>query len=221
MLHLALVLGMAAQENQAEELFKKLEKKFAEAKSVTLGFKLDMVDKRTKEEEKKSAVEGTIRAKSGDRFIMDVTIRDKGEDDKFFARSDGKTLRIRSGDRPEKEEKYPKGMSRFLTGATIRSGVFVLQSMGREEAPDPAEYLKVSDFSMNEGGRVEVKVVMYTLTVDGKKASVSLWLDTEKLVPVQRKVRIEGDEGRIMTFEEHYTKVSTDEVPDAEFEHGK
>lgn len=223
MIATTLAFYLAAQNRDAEELFRKFEKKLDEAKSLALGFRLDPVDKPTMEAEGVPAVEGSIRWKAGDRYVLDLAIREKGPEEKLFAKSDGKLLRVRAGGRTE-EAKPVKGMSRFLTAVLARGGASVLRSMewGAKGAPDPAESLKVSDFAMSEGSMIETKVLSYKLLIGGKtRAKISLWLDAKRLAPIMRKVRIEGEGGKDLPFTEHYGSFSTDEIPDAEFEHGR
>lgn len=203
---------LAAVQQNAEELFRKFEEKVAKAKSVSVTFKLVSSEGRMVEPEENLKISGTIRFKPGDRMTFDVTVVEKSRVEKISGRSDGRTLKV-SG---KEEDRSSKGLSKFLSGAFVKSGFSLLQAIGgdKDGSPDPDTLFKPSDFKIAEGSRIEVKVVSYTLEIEGKKMAVSLWLDTEKLVPVQRRVTVEQ-----MSFMEHYEKVSFDEIPDAEFEH--
>ncbi len=163
----------------AEDLFREFERKVLAANSFAVRFSVDATEKQSKEMDATPAFEGEIRVQSGKRSLF--KLRRQGEE-KCWEASDPAT-------------------GRFLAGAFVRGGASLLPT----PPTDPEERFRLSDFRLHEGGRVEVKVVSYSLAIAGeRKASVSLWLEGAKIVPVQRNVRLDSGEW----FMEHYEDFS-------------
>jgi len=205
----------------AETVFRKLEKRLEEAKSVSAKFRLTI-----EAEAGTVSVQGGIRWKPGDRFDIrtDAEGSKDGETRSRTIRltSDGKTLR--SG---EEKGRAPKGYGRLLAASMVRSGFFPVASGQLQFFPTklsddpttPDEAIRVGGFAFGASEKVggkECTVLEFDMEIERfvePAARVRLLLDPKTLLPVRLSYGSKGSK-ILVTFEE----VSLDEIPDREFE---
>jgi outer membrane lipoprotein-sorting protein len=209
---------VVALQDDAEATYKKFEKMYADAKSVSAKFTLEIRD--PGQADPSASISGSIRVKPGEKILMSMTVTEKGSKHELEARCDGKlVVQLEDGKRSEKPAR--PGTGKFLVSALCRTGYGVMLLAGHEDegkAPDPDTFAKPKDFKLSKDG--DDLVLEYTLvTQDLGDLRAKLWL-TSALVPKKRQFVVkQGDkEG---TFTETYDGVSTDEIPDSAFEHQK
>ncbi len=213
------LIALALQQD-AEATFKSFEKKFVESKSLDVKFKLEVKEPGKDEN---GTIEGRMRTKPGEKFTLDLKILAPNQPARELnAKSDGKRS-VSSNDGKTDEEETKAGTAKLMSCSLTRAGVslmfLLMRGHGREQAvPAPDDLMKVSNFKVAEDG--QDRLLEYTLTVkELGDLPVKVWL-TADLVPKKRVVTI-AKNGKEGTFTETYEGVSTDEIPDTEFEHKK
>jgi hypothetical protein len=213
------LIALALQQD-AEATFKSFEKKFVEGKSLDVKFKLEVKEPGKDET---GGIEGRMRTKPGEKFTLDLKILAPNQPARELnAKSDGKRS-VSSNDGKADEEETKAGTAKLMSSALTRAGIslmfLLMRGHGKEQAvPTPDDVMRVSNFKLGEDGKD--RLLEYTLTVkELGDLPVKLWL-TEDLVPKKRVVVISKN-GKESTFTETYEGVSTDEIPDAAFEHQK
>ncbi|MBI2899715.1 MAG: hypothetical protein HYY17_05990 [Planctomycetes bacterium] len=216
----AVVVCLLFRQDTAQDLFKKVEKKLSSAKSLSLKFKGEM-----SAEGEKAEISGSLRLKSGDRYVFSLNMV-RGDDKRSIeARSDGKTV-VSTTDGKTSEEPVKEGVTKFLTAAISRTGfmiAFMTLSPGGKKAPipNPDEALKVSGFEKGASGKIGGKDVFelkFQVALKGmQEIRVALTVEDGTLVPRRIETRLKQDTTEILMVET-YEDFSTDEIPDAEFE---
>lgn len=212
---LVALLALVLQED-AEATFRKFEKKYFEAKSVAVRFKFEI----TEEDEMVTSGDGHSRWKPGDKFVTQGTSTEHGKQRIEVAwKSDGRKVRGRANGVPQAESATVEGSSSVMACTLTRTGhglTGLIMGAGAGKVRTPDELAKLKDFSLAEDGKN--RVLSYTIaTKDLGDIPVKLWL-TPELVPRKRVVTLtlNGKKGRMT---ETYEDVSTEEIPDSEFEH--
>jgi len=211
-------LLLFALQDDAEATFKKFEKQYAEAKSLSTKFKLEI--REPGEDAPAASVTGSLRVKPGEKIVLAMTIVEKGSTQEMEVRSDGRqVVQLNDGRRTEKPPR--EGTTKFFVAALSRSGYGLLLLVPQPDegkVPDPDDFAKPKDFKLSKDG--DDVVLEYTIATKGLgDLRQKLWL-TSALVPKKRVLTVkDGDkEG---SFTETYEGVSTAEIPDSEFEHKK
>lgn len=219
------LLALALQEN-AEEIFQRLAKKYDDAPCLSVKIKGTIAGKEG-DQENKTELAATLRLKTGDRSVMEMTgsggMSIKGK-------SDGKREISEDGSGKKDETPTKEGAYKFVVGGLTRAGFTLIalwthrvgDRRDDRKMPDLGTVFKLSGFALGTPekiGEIEAKVVEYTLSVEEiGDFKTKLWLDAEKLVPLKR-VCTRSDGGREVTITETYEEISTADIPDTEFEH--
>src|SRR5262245_16071423 len=186
---LAVFAILLPQENhEAEELFKKMEEKFTQAKSLQLSWKVSATIK-----EGELTAEGTVLLGEGNKARSDSAARvlDMDQKDQFI--SDGKTLKT-YGSRSSSVD-TPEIFNKTILGSLARGGavqaltVINMKYYSRES--DPAKLFALSSFAMGKKEKVEkrdAQVIEFksTLSPNKEEAKVKLWIDCESGLPLKR-----------------------------------
>lgn len=211
----ALFFALLIQE--AEETFRKLETKYAESRSLSVRFRVQIGEAGR---EDRMSMTGSLRLRREDRFEFELRGTEAGSAVRLHARSDG-VRTVSSEDGRRVVEPTRKGISRLLSGGWVRAGIvplFVLTDEGwnwgdAPELPLIEQRMKVLDLRLARDG--DTGWILEKRLELGKTgpSSVRLWL-SDGLVPRKRSFVLKGS-----NVEELYESVSTDEIPDSEFRH--
>jgi outer membrane lipoprotein-sorting protein len=209
----------AAQENDAEKLFRAMEKKIRAAKSFqmefegTVDFGMD-----------KGSIKGKLYFAEKNKFRLEGTMEHDGKKEASLMVADGKSIVNRSSDAaPGQTRTLEENDQDKWRGYIARSGVVASVLLMAERGPGDAEKgpfdldkaMGVKDFKLGAkekvGGR-EVQVVEYTAQVDKEvKAKVSVWIDTRTNLPLKRVLEAGLEGGKEMArFVETYSNFSVD-----------
>jgi outer membrane lipoprotein-sorting protein len=210
----ALVPAVQAQENEAEKLFREMEKKVNSAKAVRVASD-DKADARGVH------LKCMLVFAEGNkcRLELEGTADLQGLDGKAFkvvTISDGtKLLSVQDGT-PRPKEDAPNDLTSMLRGSISRCGMSVqwLTGLdGKKQGFKIDEDFKVTDFALGDKEKVgahEAQVVRYNLLLRGKvKLSVSVWLDAQTKLPLKRVTTI-PDKGKQITVTEMFTQLTLD-----------
>ena len=133
----------AAQENEAEKLFRAMEQKVRTAKTLQLRF-----DSSVTIPPQTGSLKGTLILGEGDKVRLEFGGKPFGVEFKLTVVSDGTTMSLKDSAEPKKDKtiKAPKALGANVRGALPRLGVFICYSgIDRGGNPSP-DVLKVSDF---------------------------------------------------------------------------
>jgi outer membrane lipoprotein-sorting protein len=204
----------AAEENEAEKLFRDMEQKVRAAKTLRVRFDLSVTDGLGK----KGKVKGALTLGEGDKYRAEGEGQLFGQAVQFTEVCDGAHTSFRDPNAPKKEnEKAPKDVGAYLRGALPRCGFFLgaLNMGGGDLTPDAFE---LSDFKMageDKIGDRAAQAIRYTLKKKGDPAglSVKLWLDAETHLPA--RLAVTGATGDWKELTESYGEFTLDPEVDA------
>ena len=183
-----LAIALAQEKNEAEELFRKMEEKFTNAKSFQLSWK-----GAAKVKEGDITAEGTIVLDEGNKVRIDVYAKviEMEQKDQFV--SDGKTLKT-FGSRPSTTD-TPGTFNKTVLGSLARGGAIyaltVINMKYYSKETDPAKLFTLTSFAMGKREEVdkrEAQIIEFKATLGPahQEAQVKLWIDRETGLPVKR-----------------------------------
>jgi outer membrane lipoprotein-sorting protein len=191
----ALLAGPAwAGENEAEKLFRQMEKTVRAAKTLQVQFEAKIHIK---------GQEGTIKGSAvlaeDDRVAIKADVHFEGKDGAFVLVSDGSKLYVKQSTNPLTEVKeMPKDLGLYLRAAWARVGTFagVEEIVRGKDAPNVDEVFRVSDFKLGtreKGKDTETQIVTYNVALKTKdRANVKVWIETRSHLPVKLEIRVEA-----------------------------
>lgn len=206
--------------NEAEQLFRKMEEKLRQAKTVQFQFKSRI------EGETPAGIEGIFLLSKENKVCWRTVLNLPEEKGEVLLISNGTRMRYAYSDLGEDPDcATPRNLGAcvvlFLTRVGILAGRNALRLSEEADAMEPEDRYPVSAFALGrrEGaeGR-ELQEITFTLEMSGGsgKTSVSLWVDGKTHLPVRRVVRAPAPG---MTFSEEYTDLRLDEkIDDKNFE---
>jgi outer membrane lipoprotein-sorting protein len=210
LLLLPALLGLSsalAQENEAEKLFRAVEKKIKAARAIQVASEIHLQEK-----EKQGKFKASLLLARDDKAQLKLSGELDGKEMKMEVLSDGKQLKVHISFFPEaKEQPLPKKfhdtVSALVSRVGLLGGMFIVRNKEDEEKEVDVEKLfPLSDFKMEAaekvGGR-DTKVMSYTVVPDKKEARVTLWVDANTLLPLKRLIVPKGENDR---FTETYTQ---------------
>jgi outer membrane lipoprotein-sorting protein len=213
-LPLFLVLTLpAAEPNDAEKLFRDMEKKVTSAKTLECTFEAKLEAPR----DQNGTITGEVVLADGNKWFTEYGGEVGGRKGKTTSISDGiKVVDIES-DMPNKTRDANKGQTGILCASVARAGLMASFFYVAKELK-AADDLKASDFKLGKKEKVgdkEAQVIDYHLTMKGLEVplSISVWVDTKTKLPLKRVVTVmKGDEKGTIT--ETYSKLKIDEKID-------
>jgi len=202
----ALLLTAPAQEkNEAEELYRKMEKQLTAAKTLQVSFEMDIPS------DKGGKFKGILWLADGNKLRMDISGEMAGQKVKLEIVSDGTKLKASGSEMPKPMEqatqkKLKDNVVTVMTRAGLFAGLFFpIIITDPEEQPkelDADAMFGVSEFKLGPKekiGQQEAQVLEYTLTLTeaGRKKlmSVSVWLDAKTNLPLQRVLLVQEYSG--------------------------
>ena len=211
---IAVALLLPQEKNEAEELYKKMEAKILEAKTIQVKVKGTLDDG-------KIEVTADVLAGEANRGRIDVEMKAGGSTRSFGSISDGKSMQTTAAEGmkmapAETPEKFGVLIRKTLAnfGGLTASEAF---SPGQAKA-DPATVYKVSDFVLGPKGKVgeiEAQMVQYKVATKYETGiTMMVWIDPKTNLPLKRSIVTRTKSG-----EETYPEVKIDEKIDpAKFE---
>jgi outer membrane lipoprotein-sorting protein len=216
----ALPPAAPAQDNEAEKLFRAMEKKALAAKSFEVAFEYSLGNRKTK---------GSLLLTRDGKVRVNIRgdFGEGGPNSTFEAVSDGKRVVTKQGPSAGGKKVVGKAPKNFhaVFGTTLsRGGVWFsllvlphLQAEGKEIALDRLR-IQVSDFKSGGaekvGGR-DAKVIRYRFGeggMDSDDAEVTLWIDAKTLLPLKRAMVTKRD---VVHLTETYRDFKLDPKVDA------
>jgi outer membrane lipoprotein-sorting protein len=207
-----------AGENEAEKLFRQMEKKLQAAKTVQIRFDI------------KASIfgmEGTARGKAvlgeEDRVRLDAEAEFAGMNLKVTMVGDGTKLFNKDSQKAEIEIKdSPKGLGEYFRGVWPRVGIFagLEEALENQQLPKVDDAFKVSNFKLGakeKVGNAETRVVEYTVTLKSKDmaaAHVKVWINTQTQLPAKLELRVDAG-GVAVELSETYAEFVLDGKLDA------
>ncbi len=187
---LVALLLPAAEPNEAEKLFRDMEKKITSAKTLECDFETTMEGGPGF----KLGGKGSLTLAEGNKCHIEGSIDENGKVIKGMFTSDGKSMQGVQDGKVQPKMDTPKEFEAAIRAAISRTGVFVLGfqplDLGEKEFKID-EAFKVSDFKLGKKEKIgerEAQEIQYALNVKGPKEplAVSVWLDTKTNLPLKR-----------------------------------
>jgi outer membrane lipoprotein-sorting protein len=216
LLAVAPALAPAQGGDEAKKLFEAMEERLAKAKSVSLGFSVELPG----EGKPLAKLKGSLAFAAGDRARLEAEGSAFGLDTKILVISDGKRMHVTTtlnGKPDRKEVPTPKNLTGALARVLSRVGVFpglepLQLDREKERELKPNEMFSVSDLASRAKEKVgdrEARVLAYKAVLHGKqKEAYTLWIDPLTNLPLKRMLK-SGiiEKGRLI---ELYTGIKTD-----------
>jgi outer membrane lipoprotein-sorting protein len=217
----ALLPPAPAQVNEAEKLFRDMEKKIQTAQAFQLAVEVDMRDPGAKEARKfKSSLLLTRDNKA--RLKISGDFGEGGPGSRSELVSDGKQVKMTDGIRTNKKDvRTPKKFHAALSTTVSRGGVWFslmgLSYMLTEEFDAEDARMEVWDFKAAAAEKIDgrdARVISYRFGTKGDPDSEKffLWIDSKSLLPLKRVFVMKRDGIRIT---EVYSEFKLDPKVDA------
>jgi hypothetical protein len=199
------VFTMAApaygQQDEAEKLFRAMEKKIRSAKSLQLTFAGELTGDAVKG--MKGTIKGTAYLAAGNKFRIEADGDVMGKTEKRLLVSDGKSTYEKSGDKVNPKPQPPDYEK--VSGIVARLGMTGSYVLPLEVSPssDPPKKkepfdldkkLPVKDFKLGPKekiGQRDVQVVEYTIVLPLFPAKVAVSIDVQSQLPLKFVVVVE------------------------------
>ena len=212
-------LAPAQQQNEAEKLFRAMEKQVREAKAIKVVFSVDG----NLGKDMKVTAKGSVIVAEGNKARVELNAKQGDKDFKLQMYADGKVMGTlidgKSGGKPSPVE---PAMSEAISQITTRGGIFV----GMESSPEPGEkqkfdiekFLPASDFKLGKKEMVngrEAQVVTCTLKPrNGPALQMTVWLATKGNLPIKRELKA-SDKDAMLDVTENYSEFTLNPSLDA------
>jgi outer membrane lipoprotein-sorting protein len=203
--------------NEAEKLFRQMEAKLANARTVEFQYETVVTYPGIPEPSK---LKGSLSLAEGNKSRLEWHLKGLGVEETQLEITDGrKTWTSGKGFTPTKgeapkwlNEAYRSAAARFAlaTGLSLHTGGEGLKEFKADDQ------FRLSDFKLGDREKVgdkEAQVIHYTVHPKGRKqetASESVWIDTETALPLKRVARFTTPWTGKMTMTETYTKLNLD-----------
>jgi outer membrane lipoprotein-sorting protein len=190
--------------NEAEKLFRQVEKKITSAKSLKVSATIEVQGKSDD-----GKVEATLVWAAGNKARLKFSGNIQGKDVTMEVVSDGKRM-LSTGFGKSKEEKARKNLDDLLTRMVSRAGLlgifFIVRQGGPGQPagdPDSEKLFNARDFKLGEaekvGGR-DARVIRYRIIPEiGNPVAVTLWVDVKTLLPLKRQIAPEQKDADTIT----------------------
>jgi RNA polymerase sigma factor (sigma-70 family) len=222
------IVAAQKQENEAEKLFRAMEKKLVNAKSLKVTWDLQGEFGGGDEPGEPIPIKfkGVCNIAAGDKARAECDGDLAGKAHKILVVSDGVDLAERQTDEArERPKATPEGFNKNGSAVLARVGAFMTTCwLGHGDATE--EKLPVSDFKFGAKetvGKTETQVIEYSVSLDGNQnLFMKLWINTKTTLPVKRQSRPDGKKAGTMV--EIYTEFALDsrmeaklfQLPDAD-----
>jgi outer membrane lipoprotein-sorting protein len=205
-----------AGENDAEKLFRQMEKKIQDAKTVQVRF-----DAKISIFGMGGSITGTSVNGDGDKMRVDADVSFGDKKTKATLIGNGTKLFTKDTEKPTIDAKdSPKGLGSYLRSVLPRVGLFAgLDEITKgNELPKIDDLFKVSDFKLGakeKVGAAETQLIEYNVLVRGKdKAAGKVWINTQTNLPAKLELRMESN-GIAVELSETYPEFAINVKVDA------
>jgi outer membrane lipoprotein-sorting protein len=219
----ALVVGMvlhAADPNEAEQLFRKMEMKLNNAKSVE-----SQIDVKIEDPKFPVTIEGSLLLGEGNKARLEIAANFGGQKSKSTVISDGAKM-VTIGDKAEKKptdtpKQFNEAFKAMMTRTGMGVGLFMLGDPDKQKEFKIDDEMKVADFKLGKKEKVgdaEAQIIEYSLVAKNymkEPLMVSVWVDTKTNLPLKRVVIMMNEKKEKNTVTETYSKLTVDEKVDA------
>jgi outer membrane lipoprotein-sorting protein len=206
----------AAQDNEAEKLFRAMEQKVRSARTVRLRFDLSMAGALGT----KGNVKGTLLLGEGDKYRVEMDGTVFGQAVRGTEVSDGTRTAYRDAADPKRDstEESAKAAGAYFRGTLPKWGFFLCSLNMRRSGDLTPDAFEMSDFKTSgeeKIGERNAHVIQYTFKEKGAKdpLSMTLWLDAETHLPA--KLAITGGKSDWRAITETYGEFQIDAKVDA------
>jgi hypothetical protein len=190
------------QQDEAEKLFRAMEKKIRSAKSLQLTFAGELTGDAVKG--MKGTLKGTAYLAAGNKFRIEANMEFMGNTEKKLLVSDGKSTYEKLGEKVNSApplpdyEKVSGIVARVgMTGIDILPLEVVPANPPKEKAPfDHDKKLPVKDFKLGPKekiGQREIQVVEYTIDLPLFPAKIAVSIDVQSQLPLKFVVVVERE----------------------------
>lgn len=199
----------SAAEDEAEKLFRAMEKSVRAAKTLRLKCEVEVIDAA----DRKLPVKGELLLGKGDKLRRRIEGRVLGEKIDATLVSDGirqkETMGPANTDAPEHGQK-PDGLGAYYRESLPTVGFFLASLNGDEREKRVAE--KLSGFKLageEKLGDRDAIMLEFTIGADDKAPlAVKLWLDAKTNLPIKRTIA--GGKSDIKAVTETYSELALD-----------
>jgi outer membrane lipoprotein-sorting protein len=185
-----------AQENDAEKLYRAMEKKIRDCQTLRFSFTGEAIA----DGKKIVALKGTVQVAEGNKGRIESDFAAAGKSLKLLVISDGQNKYTKEGDQARTEPVDRKD-SAVPLAMMARFGLTAAVVLARPEGKVKEEFdidkelpVKNFKFSVKEKvGKRQAQVVVFEMTVVGDvQARVAVWIDTETQLPLKRTLTVDG-----------------------------
>jgi outer membrane lipoprotein-sorting protein len=216
----------AAQENEAEKLFRAMEKKIRAARSLEIVFEADATDPTPGA----ANFKGQALFGEGNRFRIEVKVSYEGKKTGGMIASDGKTLYQKDDEAPAKTQpahaEDAERLRAFVGRGGILAGLGSFADLATTEPKKDFDLEKtwaLTDFKLGAKDKIgarEAQIVECTLTIvmKGRKtdtAKMAVWIDTQTQLPLKRRLEAKWGKETTTTYLETYSTFNPDAKIDA------
>jgi outer membrane lipoprotein-sorting protein len=212
---------LAGQENEAEKLFRDMEKKVLAAKVFSVVGEMQVDGSKGD----KSQVEVSVLLGQGNKARVKATTHVGADKHVLRMVSNGAKMRLRlASDGQPREQPTPRQLHETLALTFTRLGLDAGLSPFRPQPPGaadqaPENLLRLADFKTGAAEKVEdraARVIRYRVSGPGVPgpARITLWLDARTNLPLKRRIYFEKTKGRIT---ETYKQFLTDPKVDPKY----
>jgi outer membrane lipoprotein-sorting protein len=204
-----------SQQNEAEKLYRAMEKNIREAKSVKMAFEIDAImDKET------GTMRGAVTVAPGNMVRLEAKGSVSAKEREITVIADGKqALRYETGMPKAEIKPVESNLSETRPQILARGGVFATFQIGpATERFDIDKIMPLSAFKLGNKEKVgqrEAQVVECTMMPDnGQVVQLTTWLDTKTNLPLKRLVTAPAEKGLFRVLEV-YTEITLNTKFDA------
>jgi outer membrane lipoprotein-sorting protein len=213
----ALVRGAQAQDDEAEKLFRAMEKKIAQAKAFRVSF---TIETKGDTKERLGRFKGSLLLTNDNKGRMKISGIDRGQARNWDMVSDGKQVKLEG-----RTLATPKKFHSFASTFVTRLGVFpgfpgIPFVIAEADRLDKVEGSKLDAWNFKAGTAEKVdgrdaKVVSFKVGEKGDRdaAAVTVWIDRRTLLPLKRVVVVWPRSAAMVT--ETYNQFTLDPKLDA------
>jgi outer membrane lipoprotein-sorting protein len=212
---LCLVAPASAQENDAEKLYRAMEKKIRGAKTLNV-----VIDGEFDAQVVKGTIKGKAFTASGSKARMEMDMAFGGQAKKVLFITDGKVGYSKLDDMAnvDPDPKKIAQVDRLLPGMMARAGLAAVLMAVRSADPNKQEDFDldkdaaIKNFKLGAKemvGQRNAQVVEYQIDLKGKIAKASVWIDTKTQLPLKRVLMLE-EMGQNVTITETYSSFIVD-----------
>jgi len=219
LLTVLLVAGPAFGQDEAEKLYRAMEKKIASAKTIEAVFDTEMTG-----EGKTMKMKGKFYFGEDAKHYLTMEGSADGKDMKLLMITDGKTTYVKAGDgkadpqvdRQPADAKLMAGARLFLARLGVSASWFFARgSSDRKGPPDVDREAPIKSFKLGAKEKVgnrDAQVVELVIGPGaGEESKESIWIDTQTQLPLKRVL----SSGPVIRITETYSVFNVDTKIDA------